>query len=172
MSDPPDPDSYGRVTNPERYAPLHEFAQSALDDVLARDDAGAEPVDGQLRRGRLVRVCPRSGGGGCIAFEVTPFPGVRLHVGRWHTYHFPRCGCDACDEQLAELEDEMTDLIDAFVGGRFTEFLDGGRLGHSWSSRSGSRRGWSELPASDARRDQPAEYIEWPAWPPLTERRS
>ena len=167
----PDPDAYGRVTNPERYAPLHQFAQSKLDAVLSRYDAVAEPGDGQLRPERLVRVCPRDGGG-CFALELTPFPGVRLHVGRWHTYHFPRCGCDACDEQLADLEKEMTTLIDAFVGGRFTEYVDGGRLGHSWSSRTGSTNGWTELPESDPRRYQPPERIDWAAWPLSPETRS
>jgi hypothetical protein len=171
VDDSPDPDAYGRVTNPERYAPLHQFAQSALDDLVARFDAAAEPSEGPLRLDRLVRVCPRDGGGGCLAFELTSFPGVRLHVGRWHTYHFPRCGCDACDEQLADVENEMTALMDAFVGGRFTEYLDGGRLGQSWSSSTGSSNGWSELPASDPRRSQPAEYIDWPAWPMRSEKR-
>ncbi len=167
MPDPPDDAAYGRVTRPERYAPLQAFARRLVDDLLTQYDAeirDREP-DGTPAAQTAVRVCPRHGEGGCLTFRETPFPGVTLGVGRWHWFHFPRCGCDACDEQVDDLMIELAALVDAFVNGRFTEYLDGDRLGHRWSTVGGSSSGWTELPPTDARRSETSRTIEWPAWP-------
>ena len=97
MSDLPDEAAYGRVTRPERFAPLQEFAQRLVDELVNEFDAEFHREDSTNARnwrageGALPRVCARPGDGGCVAVRETPFPGVVLEVGRWHSFHFPRC---------------------------------------------------------------------------------
>ncbi len=171
MFRPPDDDAYGRVTRPERYAPLQPFARRLIDELLdeydaesRREDVG-EPGEAACDVTDRTRVSPRSGNGGSIVVGLTRLPGVVLGIGRWHSYHFPRCGCDACDEQLDDLAADMASIVDAFVNGRFTEYLDAGRLGHHWTSPGRSSSGWTPLDPTDPRTDQPDEIIDWSAWP-------
>jgi hypothetical protein len=167
--DPPDDAAYGRVTRPERYAPLQSFARQLVDDLVEHYDAEIRPEPGRDPESAgvvgSVRVCPGHGDGGCLTLGETPFPGVVLGLGRWHWFHYPRCGCDACDEQVDRLTLDLALLVDAYVNGRFTEYLDGGRLGHRWSTAGGSSSGWTELGETDSRRSEVGGTFEWAAWP-------
>ena len=158
------------MTRPERYAALPGFARRLIDNLLVEYDAeishdeASASSDAVGEVGDATRVCPRLGAGGCLAVRETSFPGVVLEVGRWHSFRFPRCGCDACDEQVSDLTDHMADIVAAFVNGRFMEYLADGRLGHSWSNGGRSTNGWCVLDDADPRRDQ-SETIQWSAWP-------
>jgi hypothetical protein len=44
-SDSPHPDSYGRVTNPERYAVLHDEARSLIESLVTSYDVTAVSGD-------------------------------------------------------------------------------------------------------------------------------
>jgi Family of unknown function (DUF6226) len=48
---------------------------------------------------------------------LTDFPGVDVRFGAWISAAFPRCGCDACDEQPAEVAVELREFVDALIGG-------------------------------------------------------
>ena len=54
-----------------------------------------------------VRVTPRNPASAPLTFVFTPFPGVYLHAGSLHDFHFPVCGCDACDDSVADLVEEL-----------------------------------------------------------------
>jgi hypothetical protein len=148
---PPD-DAYGRVTNPERYAPLH----GALDDIVASlerrfrltrtyglhlDEELASLTAGSLR---VVRLEPAAAAAAPITASWTTFPGVLLRLGRYHVAAFPSCGCDACDEDPMALINEMSRQVEAVTRGRFSEWADRARVGHAFELEDGARRsGWS-----------------------------
>ena len=125
---PPD-DAYGRVTNPERFRPLH----AAMLEIIGRLESDYEVernegygLDEELER-RLelerpsVRLTPGIPDAAPIGVIFTAFPGLYVRFGRWYKEPFPDCGCDACDE-TAEVEIErLEDIIDDVTAGRFRE---------------------------------------------------
>ena len=127
---PPD-EAYSRVTNPERFRPLH----AAMLDIIGRleNDYEVERTEGygldeEVER-RLdlerpsVRLTPRNPDAAPIGVTFTAFPGLYLRFGRWYTEPFPDCGCDACDES-AEVEiGRLAEVIDDVTAGRFREAI-------------------------------------------------
>ena len=102
--EPPHPESYGRVTNPERYAVLHEETRSLIESLVSKCDVISHPGDVGLdfpewkgSTGEVVRLAPTRGVP--LAFLFTDFPGVLIRLGEWGVEPFPVCGCDACDEK-------------------------------------------------------------------------
>jgi hypothetical protein len=126
--DPP-PEAYGRVTDAERFAVLHEWVAELLDrlvgdyDVARTDDvgldAGGEPTS-------TVTLTPSRSDAAVLRVAFTGFPGVAVQLGRWTEESYPHCGCDACDEQPDELLDELITTIEAVVMGGFSEELTSG----------------------------------------------
>lgn len=117
---------YSVTTHPERFAPLHDVAR-ALESALppAHRPGGAGPV---------------------VEFELTDHPGVMVRVdGR--DFPFPVCGCDACDEDVVGLAEQMEHLVEAVVAGRYEDTGDGFRYWGDW----GSRGGWTNPDAAGAR---------------------
>ena len=101
---PPD-EAYSRVTNPERFQPLHAAATELLDRLereFAVERSEVHDADDELARIRLagtpVRLVPHDPQAAPILVAFTDFPGLHLRFGSWRTEPFPNCGCDACDE--------------------------------------------------------------------------
>ncbi len=124
----PPPDAYNRLTNPERYAVLHQAAHSLLeqleqDYVVGHLESTALDPDltGRVATEILVRLQPPPGQGAPLTVAFTEFPGLLVRFGRWHKEAFPRCGCDACDESPAELMRKLADEVGCLVAGRFRE---------------------------------------------------
>jgi hypothetical protein len=175
MSGPPE-DAYGRVTRPERFAPLHDAADSIVErlerdfDVQNVDGLEVDPVLAGRVGGclRLLRLTPSDPTAAPITFGWSAFPGLVVRFGRWHVTAFPRCGCDACDEQPDGVADELHELVDDIVGGRFAESYDGRELSHQrWSATSTSRSSGGMLVAgTDLARDlgDPGA-VHWRPWP-------
>jgi hypothetical protein len=165
---PPD-DAYGRVTNPERYRPLHDAADRQLDELehtYAVARAEGLPLDdfgGRVELVRVVPLTPTSGDGSPLTVGYTTFPGLIVRLGRWHLPAFPHCGCDACDEQLDQLVAELRDQVQGLVDGKFSETLTPDwKLMHDYVGRS---RGWTRLtPEQAAELGEPA-HLEWGLWP-------
>ena len=165
---PPD-DAYGRVTNAERFRPLHGVVRSMAEE-LARDfDADVDEVagDGGLEWSfpdveAVVRVTPASDGASPLTFALTGFPGVHARAGRWVQAGFPACGCDACGDGCDEVVEGLRRFVDGVVSGGFVEWWDGSRLGHSFP---GGSSGWSmQTPARWAVLGPPADH-RWAPWP-------
>ena len=125
---PPD-EAYSRVTNPERFLPLHD----AMLEMIARleNDYEVERAEGygldeELERRHdlarpSVRLSPRDPESAPIGVTFTTFPGLYLRFGRWYTEPFPDCGCDACDETAEGEIERLKYVIDDVTAGRFRE---------------------------------------------------
>lgn len=133
---PPEP--YGRVTNPERFAPLHDRAGELLHelerqfDVQRIDSYGLDP---ELEQCPLalptVKLLPRDSASAPILVVFTTFPGLHVRFGRWWTDSFPLCGCDACAETADGEGDRLKSLVESVVAGRFRESRHRAVLGTS-----------------------------------------
>ena len=103
-----------------------------------------------------------------LVVAFTDFPGLQLRFGRWHTPSHPVCGCDACDEQVDELLEQLHDDVDAVVHGRFTEELTRGPgpvLRHTVTSGDGHSSSEGHLDRARARTLGPPGRHDWRPWP-------
>ncbi len=127
----PPPEAYSRVTNAERFRPLH----TAMLEIISRleRDFEVERKDGygldeKLERGQelarpSVGFNPRNSDAAPIAVAFSTFPGVHVRFGRWRIEPFPGCGCDACDESAEGEIDRLTEMVDGVTAGRFREAI-------------------------------------------------
>ena len=101
----PPKDAYSRVTEPERFRPLHDWALEAVARLQTNyevtTDEG-EGMDAELERSSLSRptlkLTPLQDSCAPVTIAFNDFPGLAVRCGRWVTEPFPSCGCDACDE--------------------------------------------------------------------------
>jgi hypothetical protein len=149
--DRPPPDAYSRVTNPERFAPLHDFAKTllaTLEKTFEVERAEGYDLDPQVPvalRDRIqpaVRLRPRSASAASLLVSFTNFPGLVVRAGRWHREPVPMCGCDACDETAEGVIQRLSWLVENVTAGRFREtaVVRPGR-GDAWST---TEIGWSD----------------------------
>jgi hypothetical protein len=163
---PPADDAYGRVTNPERFRPLHSAAKA----IVARLESRYEVVrvDGGTAEGEERRVQLVPAVGGSLTVSWTSFPGLMVRYGRWHDEAYPQCGCDACDEDPDEELEDLERKVDALTTGRFTESVSsdeqGSWLGFSFAFDDGEESGRGLLSEGDPALGEPGEIL-WPAWP-------
>lgn len=175
----PPEDSYSRTSNLHRFAPLHTVA-GALLAWLERDfdvaiERGATVIDDLLllpdSYEDAVRIRPRESASASLTFVFTAFPGLYVHAGALQDFHFPVCGCDACDDDVLSLIEDLEWTVRRVVRGEFAERLDASglleyRLEGEGGMRSGSSQA-SDLPAdrvSAARLLLPASGS-WNSWP-------
>ena len=174
----PLPEEYGRVTNPEKYRILIPAARDLLDyleeEFDVRRDEGSdldEELAGTKFRPTIVRLTPVNEGAGPLGVALFDddegFPGLAARFGAWHIEHFPTCGCDACNEQLADLIVDLKRKARALVEARFREgvplglqkYLTYEFIGPSWGG-SGSRRIGRNYPRHLRRGDS----RQWKPW--------
>ncbi|MDA1128514.1 MAG: DUF6226 family protein [Chloroflexi bacterium] len=98
-SEGPPPEAYSRITNPERFAPVPEFAGELLNRLEAEfavERTEGYGLDPELESGELarpgVRLTPADADAAPIIIIFTAFPGLRVRFGRWYTNPFPSCG--------------------------------------------------------------------------------
>lgn len=97
----PPQEAYSRITNPERFAPLHAFATELLASLMLEYDverrAGYD-LDSTLRPSELARpsvmLSPRADGAAPLQLSFTRFPGLAVRAGHWYRGRFPACGCE------------------------------------------------------------------------------
>jgi hypothetical protein len=174
-------EAYSRVTNPERFASLHDSAAGLLDHLEWEFDAKrreAYGLDPELEEGcnlsrPSVALLPRDIGAAPLTIAFSDFPGLRVRFGRWYVVAFPTCGCDACDEAAESETERLKSLIDNMTAGRFREAIrvraDGTPWKESefWSSR-GSVAEESRLDEALARKLLDAtgqSSYDWQPWP-------
>lgn len=124
---------------------------------------------------RAVRVRPNNSRCASLTLVFTAYPGIYMHAGLLHDFHYPVCGCDACDSTWEGEADELERHVFAIVSGNYRETIERGLRpwvsyaitypdGASSSGRSRSQH----LPAKrlkDAKRilrDLPDGWEPWP----------
>lgn len=170
-ADGPEPDAYSRVTDPERFAVLQPFARALLDD-LEREFAVRRDAPATIEGGAAdlvnwtapVRLVPLDADAAPLTIAFTSFPGVLVRFGRATDVVLPFCGCDACDDLVQELVEDLRFRVEALVTGGFSEWH-----GSKGSGEKFEVAGWGSS-SSFAPADAPApdrEYRhDWSAWRP------
>ena len=180
---PPD-EAYSRVSDPERFQPMHAAATELLDRLereFAVERLEGHDADDELGRLRLarppIRLVPQDPQAAPILVAFTDFPGLHLRFGSWRTEPFPDCGCDACDETADGSIERMTRMVEAVVSGGFRESMRVPLLlGDGWRESEfqfnddygGFRRSQSRVRRSRALEITGGERqvtLEWKPWP-------
>jgi len=177
----PDHESYSVTEHPERFAPVQHVARALLGwmqeqfQVRCFEDPGLAtelriPPDTVMCSIRIFPVDSRCAPLGIV---LTKFPGVHLELGALYQAMFPDCGCDACDEHVPDMIEELEAQVGAAVSGAFGEYLDldAGRLVHrfevdemGFSERSGGLDDVSPARLARARAILPESGF-WEPWP-------
>lgn len=157
------------MTNPGRFAVLHEAAENLLDELTERYIVERRDT---TKPAHTVRLIPHTPAAAPLAVTFTDFPSVVLRLGRWYEESLPNCGCDVCDEHPEELVADLRTQVSALVEGGLWERVRRGVTG-SWSEArligpdfNASRS--APLDAGDAkaaRRDGFAAAVQWAPWP-------
>ncbi len=133
-------EAYSRVTNPERFASLHDSAAGLLHglerefETEHREAYGLDPElenDCNLSRPSIA-LLPCDVGAAPLIIAFSDFPGLRVRFGRWYVVAFPTCGCDACDETAESETERLRSLIDNMTAGRFREAIRVRADGTAW----------------------------------------
>lgn len=176
--------AYSRVTNPERFTPLHQRALETVTQLRRDYELAIEEgmgLDEELERTPLarptIRLTPVQGSGAPVTIAFTDLPGLRVRAGSWTTDVFPSCACDMCDEMPEEEFERFTELLSNVVAGRFRESMRLQPDGSGWSTREfwnedRPSSGGSRVPRNRAARvlDGKAEIVlEWMPWQPKPE---
>ena len=138
-------EAYSRVTDAERFRPLHTamvemiLRLEAAFDVERAEGCGLdEELEKRINLARpSVRLSPRDPDAAPISVAFSDFPGLHVRFGRWSTELFPVCGCDACDESAEGEIERITRMIDSVTDRGFREAVQ-----HSLIPFFGS--GWLE----------------------------
>jgi hypothetical protein len=176
----PPPEAYSRVTDPERFRPLHDVALRLIDELDATFDIERHEgydLDQELEKSELARptikLMPRDADAAPIVIAFIAFPGLRVRFGHWRIEPFPECGCDACDETADGEAARLSELVDAVTAGRFREAIrlppTGDALQESgfWSQngRSSMRERLDRSQALQILAGSARSSFEWKSWP-------
>lgn len=123
--------SYSVTSNLERYLPLHAVADGLIAHLVENfavtvSDDVANAADLLHTRDdviRAVRLTPTNADGAPLTFVFTSFPSVIVVAGAATEMLFPVCGCDACDEAVEYLADELEWQVLAVAAGNLHERL-------------------------------------------------
>ncbi|MDL5488199.1 DUF6226 family protein [Microbacterium wangruii] len=179
----PPEDTYSVDTHPERFAPLHLVAEALIAHLRATYDVeideGAEtaadllsPAFHDVVRAALIR--PNDPACAALTLVFTSYPGVMMHAGLLHDFHYPVCGCDACDSNWQAEADQLEQQVFAIVSGNYRETVERGLrpwVDFAFTYPDGASSGRSrtqDLPAERLRaakrvlRDLPEGWAAWP----------
>lgn len=179
----PPEDTYSIDTHPERFAPLHVVADALIAHLRetydVEVDEGVEVAADLLHPAfhdvvRAVRIRPNDPQCASLTLVFTAYPGIYMHAGLLHDFHYPVCGCDACDSNWEAEADRLEQQVFATISGNFRETIESGP--HAWveyaftypdGASSGKSRS-QDLPAQrlkDAKpvlRELPDRWSHWP----------
>ncbi|MET0199122.1 hypothetical protein CH289_05990 [Rhodococcus sp. RS1C4] len=158
-------EAYGRVTNPERFAPLVTAAKEFADDVATRFDVDVTRVAGDAGSQvvEAVHFVPAQDDQAPLIVSFTSFPGVLLDVGASQRIALPACGCDACEEDVENLIGHLNRYLSALVSGQFYERIVDSMVEHVWEG--GNWRNSGRGPIPELRVAMP-EDGRWKRWSP------
>lgn len=179
----PPEDTYSVDTHPQRFAPIHTVAEALVTYLRDSYDVtiheGVETAVDLLHPAyhevvRAIRIQPNDPACACLTFVFTAYPGILLHAGLLHDFHYPVCGCDACDSTWEAEADDLEQQVLAVVTGNYREVIERGiRPWVAFASTfpDGARSGRSragDLPADRLKAAKPilqGRSEGWAAWP-------
>lgn len=178
----PPEETYSVDPHPERFAPLHTVADALIEyltdiydvRVLESDEVSADLLRPQPDAVRAVRIQPNDPACAALTFVLTTYPGIVMHAGLLHDFHYPVCGCDACDSSWDFEVDDLERTVLAIVTGHYREGVEGERrprVVYTLTYPGGERSGRSLASDFVADRLQSAGPIlrslsnGWAAWP-------
>lgn len=170
MREPPHPDAYGRVTNPERFIVVVEATEKLIDRLVETFEverrvgvASVDFPDWSHGEGRTVRLVPSAGV--ALAFLFTDFPGVLVRFGAWGEATFPACGCDACGDQPHDVARRLTEMVETAVAGDYRESLSRTKLRYSFAREGSHMSSTTRLPRRSGKQRGERGHHQWPPWP-------
>jgi hypothetical protein len=181
----PPEERYSRTSNLERFLPLHSVARSLSEWLEATFEVSVEhdaAVASDLLRSPsdivgAIRITPHDASSAPLTLILTSFPGIYLHAGALHDFQFPVCGCDACDDDVLGLADELEWTVRTVVAGGYSERFEpwpsrwiSSKLDEPGAGMRGTRSRVQDFPAERVRAARsliPASG-QWTAWPEKT----
>ncbi|MBF4561217.1 hypothetical protein ITJ38_05720 [Agreia pratensis] len=179
----PPEDAYSVETHPERFAPVHAVAEALI--VHLRDTYDVAVEEGEEMAAdllhpafhdvvRAVRIRPDDPACASLTLVFTAYPGVYMHAGLLNDFHYPVCGCDACDSNWQGEADRLERQVLAIAAGHYRETIERRELdpwvGYSFTFTDGARSGGSREQGISLELLNAAESIlqkapeGWPAW--------
>ena len=181
--DSPPENTYSVDTHPERFARLHTvaaaliaylsttFETQIIDDIATANDL-LHPAREVVRS---VRIQPNDPTCASLTIVFTAYPGIFMHAGLLHDFHYPVCGCDACDSSWEGEADELEQQVLAVAAGGYAERISTGhdpKVDYAFAYPDGGMSGQSRAHDLPAARVDAAKLIldalaeGWSAWPP------
>ncbi len=180
----PPEDTYSVDTHPERFAPLHTIADALIAHLRDAYDVdveeGVEVAEDLLRPSyhevvRAARIRPNDPACASVTLVFTAYPGIYMHAGLLNDFHYPVCGCDACDSNWQSEADDLERRVLAVVTGHYHETVERGALdpwvGYAFTYPDGANSGGSRECGIPPERLKAAESIlrnlsrQWAEWP-------
>ncbi|WP_163631080.1 DUF6226 family protein [Microbacterium sp. B35-04] len=180
----PPENTYSVDTHPERFAPLHAVADALVAHLRDTYDVdineGAEVAADLLHPSyhdvvRAIRIRPNDPACASLTLVFTAYPGIYMHAGLLNDFHYPVCGCDACDSNWEGEADDLERQVLAVVAGRYRETIELREpdpwIGYAFTYPDGARSGGSREPGISPERLRAAKSIlgrlsaEWSPWP-------
>lgn len=167
----PPTEVYSTCAHPERFQPVVEVGLALLDHLTRTYDVdrATDEVDGRTR----VVLTPRSGAGTPLTIELPlpGLPGVEVTAGSRYRNAWPDCGCDACDDDVLDLLDDLETTVFAIAEGGMREWRSGPDGDVPWcvhvefdaGGNPGFGGGWSAGEPEPV--DVPTTPHRWEAWP-------
>jgi hypothetical protein len=169
-------DDHSRVTNRERFRPLHEAALALVSELQRRymvEEHEGSDLEEQFQNPGIdrasLRLVPEPSDAAPLEFVFSSFPGVAVGFGFAAADVFPRCGCDACGETLEGELERLRHLVQDVTAGRLEEVIKG-RSPRRWRwERWSEGRRSSGSPAVPRRIDWKLRWwqrrrIQWRPW--------
>jgi hypothetical protein len=193
QTEPPE-SAYSVCSHPERFEPVALVGHALVDHLVAAClvDRAESMADGRMQ----VCLTPKFGDGTALTFEFgsEDLPGVTIKAGWRFVGMWPDCGCDACDDDVESLLDDLETTVLTIVEGGMSEWRSGPDPSrHLVHDDDGNPIGDDHIPwqihvSFDGRADAgsgtvssgwsagepepielPTEPYRWPAWPPRHE---
>ena len=125
---PPD-DAYPTMSNLDRFAPLNVAALALVDWLQGTFDVDVERSPSTIadlllspeNPVQVVRIVPRQPAAAPLTLVLTRCPGVSIHAGSLHDFRFPACGCDGCDDDVADLMSQLEWTVGTVVAGGYSD---------------------------------------------------
>lgn len=184
----PPADAYSACAHPERFMPVAIVGRALVDYLTAAH--AVERTDSVIAGRPNTRLTPRSGGGTPLTFIFgrEESPNVRVRAGWRYEGFWPGCGCDACDDDVAILLDELENTVLTIAQGGMSEWRSGpDPSSHLYEDDAGNPIGDEHIPwhvhvqfdgpletgesgsswssGEPEPVEMPWEPHRWPAWP-------